>query len=307
MFFRKKQIFFSLVIYCAAAGKNTQDIDCTEVLYVNKCKNRSCERSAAHRTGQGVEAHEETLHGFGVTAVEILDDIGAQQLNKPVGKYFTLELPSFMDRGGENFAGAAEAVSELLRRCLPNSVGSAFIAALGNPDITPDALGNLAAAYTLVTRHLMPLPGFESFCSTALCRTGVLGTTGIESAALVRGVVSLVRPDRVIAVDALSAREAARLCRAVQVTDAGIVPGSGVGNNREMLSAENLGVPVIAVGVPTVIDASAFSDCDELRGMFVTPRGIDSLVRCAGRLIGYGIDLALHPGPSAEDIAMLVR
>ena len=82
--------------------------------------------------------------------------------------------------------------------------------------------------------------------------------------------------------------------------------GSGVGNNREMLSAENLGVPVIAVGVPTVIDASAFSDCDELRGMFVTPRGIDSLVRCAGRLIGYGIDLALHPGLTVEDIDMLV-
>ena len=153
---------------------------------------------------QGVEAHEETLHGFGVTAVEILDDIGAQQLNKPVGKYFTLELPSFMDRGGENFAGAAEAVSELLRRCLPNSVGSAFIAALGNPDITPDALGNLAAAYTLVTRHLMPLPGFESFCSTALCRTGVLGTTGMESAAQIRTLVRELKPDCLIVIDALA-------------------------------------------------------------------------------------------------------
>ena len=255
---------------------------------------------------QGVEAHEETLHGFGVTAVEILDDIGVQQLNKPVGKYFTLELPSFMDRGGENFAGAAEAVSELLRRCLPNSVGSAFIAALGNPDITPDALGNLAAAYTLVTRHLMPLPGFESFCSTALCRTGVLGTTGVESAAQIRSLVRETQPELVIAIDALAGSELAGLCRTVQICDSGIAPGSGVGNNREELSHAGLGVPVIAVGVPTVVDAAALAPGEELRGMFVTPRDIDALVRAAGRLIGYGVDLALHPGLSVADIDMLV-
>ena len=167
----------------------------------------------------GVEAHEETLHGFGVTAVEILDDNGAQKLNKPIGKYFSLELPSFMDRGGDNFAGAAEAISELLRRCLPDSIGSAFIAALGNPDITPDALGNLAAAYTLVTRHLKPLPGFESFCSTALCRTGVLGTTGMESAAQIRTLVRELKPDCLIVIDALAGADPSRLCRTVQVCD----------------------------------------------------------------------------------------
>ena len=239
---------------------------------------------------QGVEAHEETLHGFGVTAVEILDGIGAQQLNKPVGKSFTLELPSFMDRGGENFAGAAEAVSDLLRRCLPNSVGSAFIAALGNPDITPDALGNLAAAYTLVTRHLMPLPGFESFCSTALCRTGVLGTTGMESAAQIRTLVRELKPDCLIVIDAL----------------AGIAPGSGVGNDREPLNRDTLGIPVAAIGVPTVIDASALGGGDAVAGMFVTPRNIDSDVRRAGRLIAYGINLALHRDITVADIDMLV-
>ena len=141
-------------------------------------------------------------------------------------------------------------------------------------------------------------------------RTGVLGTTGIESAALVRGVVSLVRPDRVIAVDALSAREAARLCRAVQVTDAGIVPGSGVGNARSALTEETLGVPVVAVGVPTVVDARTL--CADLSGaeidlpedteLFVTPRDIDSRVRDSARLVGYAIDLALHDALTIEDI-----
>ena len=136
-------------------------------------------------------------------------------------------------------------------------------------------------------------------------RTGVLGTTGIESAALVRGVVSLVRPDRVIAVDALSAREAARLCRAVQVTDAGIVPGSGVGNDRAAVNQKSLGLPVLAIGVPTVVDASAFSDSPDAAGMFVTPRDIDASVRDVAKLIGYGINLALHDGLTVADIDML--
>lgn len=254
----------------------------------------------------GVEAHEETLHGFGITAVEILDDNGAQKLNKPIGKYFSLELPSFMDRGGENFAGAAEAISELLRRCLPDSIGSAFIAALGNPDITPDALGNLAAAYTLVTRHLKPLPGFESFCSTALCRTGVLGTTGMESAAQIRTLVRELKPDCLIVIDALAGADPSRLCRTVQVCDSGIAPGSGVGNDREPLNRDTLGIPVAAVGVPTVIDASTLGGGDAVAGMFVTPRNIDSDVRRAGRLIAYGVNLALHKDITLADIDMLV-
>lgn len=255
---------------------------------------------------QGVEAHEESLHGFGVTAVKILDDHGAQQLNKPIGQYFTLELPSFMDRGGDNFIGAVEAVSELLRRCLPHSISSALIAALGNPDITPDALGNLTAAYTIVTRHLKSLPGFEGFCSTALCRTGVLGTTGMESAAQIRTIVRELKPDCVIVIDALAGADPSRLCRTVQICDSGIAPGSGVGNDREPLNRETLGIPVVAVGVPTVTDASTIGGGDAVSGMFVTPRNIDSDVRRAGRLIAYGINLALHRDITVADIDMLV-
>ena len=125
---------------------------------------------------------------------------------------------------------------------------------------------------------------------------------------------ALVRPDRVIAVDALSAREAARLCRAVQVTDAGIVPGSGVGNARSALTEETLGVPVVAVGVPTVVDARTL--CADLSGaeidlpedteLFVTPRDIDTRVRDSARLVGYAIDLALHDTLTIEDIDMFL-
>ena len=193
---------------------------------------------------------------------------------------------------------------------------SVLVVGLGNPDITPDAVGPLAAECVLVTRHLKTrLPEeFAAFRPVSVFRTGVLGTTGIESAALVRGVVSLVRPDRVIAVDALSAREAARLCRAVQITDAGIVPGSGVGNARSALTEETLGVPVVAVGVPTVVDARTL--CADLSGaevdlpedteLFVTPRDIDTRVRDSARLVGYAIDLALHDALTIEDIDMFL-
>lgn len=255
---------------------------------------------------EGVIAKNEELHGFSVTSVEILDGRGAERLNKPIGKYFTLELPSFMDRGGDNFPGAAQAVAELLDCCLPAHKDSALIAALGNPDITPDALGNLTAAYTLVTRHLKSSPGFEYFCSTALCRTGVLGTTGMESAAQIKTLVRELAPDCLIVVDALAGSDPARLCRTVQICDSGIAPGSGVGNDREPLSCDTLGLPVAAVGVPTVIDAAALGGGDDVSGMFVTPRNIDSAVRRAGRLIAYGINLSLHDGLTVADIDMLV-
>lgn len=257
---------------------------------------------------QGIIAHEETLHGLPVVAVEIISDIGAKSLGKPQGKYYTLTLPPRFERGAPDFPAAARAVGALIRRCAPNGVSRCLIAALGNPDITPDALGSLAAESVLVTRHLKrhAVPGFDALSSTVLCRTGVLGTTGVESAAQLRALTREVNPRLIIAVDALAGCEVEGLCRTVQISSGGIAPGSGVGNDREVLSRESLGVPVVAVGVPTVIDAAAFATDEGLRGMFVTPRDIDALVRAAGRVIGYGINLALNPDISVEDIDLLV-
>lgn len=258
---------------------------------------------------QGIIAREENIGGMHVTAVEIISDEGAAAIGKPAGKYFTLELGTHFERGAESFPHAAGAVCELIRRCAgTRPIKSCLIAALGNPDITPDALGSIAASSIIVTRHLKAgaPEDFAPFIETSLCRTGVLGTTGVESAAQIRAICGIVRPDLVIAVDALAGSELDALCRSIQICDSGIAPGSGVGNNREALSETSLGVPVIAVGVPTVIDASSLCDADGLKSMFVTPRGIDSLVRSAGRLIGYGIDLTLHPGLTVADIDMLV-
>lgn len=253
----------------------------------------------------GVKAREETLNGQQVTAVEILNEEGAKALQKPVGKYYTLELPQHFERGSENFSGLAEAAAELIRRCMLKKPETVLVAALGNPDITPDALGNLAASSILVTRHLKSgeNDAFAGFCSLALCRTGVLGTSGIESAAHIATLCEKLRPELVIVIDALAGADSERVCRTIQFTDSGIAPGSGVGNDRKVLSTASLGTPVIAVGMPTVIDAQFFGGP---QGMFVTPRNIDSAVRGAGKIIGYGIDLAVHDGINITDIDMLV-
>lgn len=267
-------------------------------------------RSAEHAARlKGIRAEEETLFGLSLTAVEILDDDAAALLGKDRGKYYTLRLPAPLSRGDTCFQDAAAAISTLLRRCLPKELDRGIlIAALGNPDVTPDALGSLVAGNLLVTRHLKRLKAseFGFLRSTVLCRTGVLGTTGLESADQIRAFCDEIHPACVIAVDALAGSELSGLCRSVQICNTGIAPGSGVGNDRDALNEASLGVPVLAVGVPTVIDASSLAQEQELTDLFVTPRFIDSAVRSVARVLAYGINLALHDGISVEDIDLLV-
>ena len=169
------------------------------------------------------------------------------------------------------------------------------------------ALGPLAAESILVTRHLKEQQpeDFAAFCSLALCRPGVLGTSGIESAAQVKLLCSALKPELVVVVDALAGCEAEGLGRTVQVSDAGLAPGSGVGNDRPELSRASLGVPVLTLGMPTVIDAGLFGG-EALGQMFVTPRNIDALVRDGARVIAYALNLALHPGLTLGDVDALV-
>ena len=265
-----------------------------------------CRSAVEDSVLSGVEAYEESVCRLPVSSVHILDERGALALGRPVGQYFTLRLPAHFDRGSDCFIPAVHALSQLIRRCLGKSCDRVLVAALGNPDITPDALGSLAASSVLVTRHLkVSSPdAFSGFASLALCRPGVLGTSGMESALQVSLLTAELKPQAVIVIDALAGSDSRRLCRSVQICDTGISPGSGVGNDRAEISPATLGVPVVSVGVPTVIDAGIFGG-EELSGMFVTPRDIDSLVRRAARVIGYGIDLAVHPGISVEDIDAL--
>lgn len=258
----------------------------------------------------GLELNEERICGCRVTAVKINGGDASKVLCKPVGNYLTLELDEYIRRRENSFSDAANALSQLMRRFAEIQNAQSFlVACLGNRAITPDAVGPEVSDSLIVTRHLkQSLPQeFAALSSVAVLRTGVLGTTGIESAQSLKALCGLVQPDCVIAVDALASGELDRLCRNVQICDSGIAPGSGVGNDRAELNRESLGVPVIAVGVPTVIDAAAFCADESAAGLFVTPRNIDELVRSVSKLVAYGLNLALHPGLSIADVDMLVE
>ena len=270
----------------------------------------------------GVKATHHKLEGYPLTRVDILDRRGEQALCKPVGSYRTIDLSAFWQRGEDFFPRAVRAVGHQLRELLPGE-GSVLVIGLGNAAMTPDAIGPLAADSVLVTRHLIAarLRQFAGFRDVAVQRTGVLGTTGVESAEAVRGLAAQVRPKAVIAIDALASRRCQRLCAAIQLSDTGIVPGSGVGNHRAALDKHTLGVPVIAIGVPTVVDSATLAadlleesgitdfDPDQLRksqqNLMVTPRDIDAQVRDLAKVIGYGINWALQDLEIEEINALL--
>lgn len=264
----------------------------------------------------GVTTRDEVREGIPVHTVRILDEDSAAALGKPIGQYVTLELDGLLRREETAFPRAVKALSDLMKPMLPDQ-GTALVIGLGNRAITPDLLGPLTVDHTLVTRHLVGgLPGhFGTFRPVAALAPGVLASTGMESSLLVRAVAAQLHPACIVAVDALAARSVGRLCRTVQLTDTGIIPGSGVGNHRMALDQATLGVPVIAAGVPTVVDASTLimdllgrENSDGLPGddLFVTPREVDSRVADLSRVIGYGISLALNPGLSVEELDLLL-
>ena len=281
-------------------------------------------QESAERTTRlsGVKATKTKREGYPVTRVDILDQRGERALGKPQGSYLTIDLTTFWQRKSDFFERAVRAVGSQLRELLPEE-GPVLVIGLGNEAMTPDAVGPLAADNVLITRHLIAaMPKhFAGFRPVAVFRTGVLGTTGVESAEAVRGLVAEVQPALVIAVDALASRRVGRVCATVQLSDTGIIPGSGVGNHRAALNRETLGVPVLAVGIPTVVDAATLAadlleesgveniDSESLRGggqtLMVTTQDIDRQVRDLSKVIGYGINWALQDLEIEEMNALL--
>ena len=269
---------------------------------------------------EGVEAFTETREGFLTETVHILDERGEEALGKPAGRYVTLTMDGLARREEGAFPRAARAVGGELARLMDGVPGRglALVVGLGNRAITPDAIGPKVHEHTLVTRHLVEqIPEhFGAFRPVASLSAGVLGATGMESGELVQAVCRRLKPACVVAVDALASRSLKRLCRTVQLSDTGIAPGSGVGNHRWALDRASLGVPVLAVGVPTVVDASTLAadllgqeelpPLGEGRDLLVTPKDIDSQVDDLAKVIGYGISLALQPGLDVADLDLLL-
>ncbi len=273
------------------------------------------------QTTQNAEQTEQNLEGFLLTQVTIHRE--DTHLGKPPGRYDTLSVDALLRREQDAFPRACRAVARSLEQLAQSLDPRApvLVIGLGNRAVTPDAIGPLCCQSVLATRHLVeqsPVQ-FRAFRPVAVLAPGVLGTTGVETGEIVMGVIDRIRPGLVIAVDALAARRLSRLMCTIQMTDTGIVPGSGVGNARAALTKQELGIPVLAVGVPTVVDGATLAadiaeqsgaSCEALDDLhtpvLVTTRDVDQQVADAARVIGYGINLFLHPTLDITDIDLFL-
>lgn len=270
---------------------------------------------------QGVHYETKQKDDATITLVEVIDDIGEKQVGKPKGKYYTVDVPEFSHET-ELLDGRLKALTEVISELLPKGENSVLVVGVGNDNITPDALGPLCAGQIFSTRHIetefskeIGLPKLNPVASIS---TGVLGQTGIETAEYIKGIVDLIKPQAVIAVDALASRKLSRLGKTVQLSDTGISPGAGVGNNRARIDEHFLGVPVIAIGIPTVVDGRTLvydlvennkqieNISKEAETVMVTPRDIDMIIKRASRLLALSINCALQPHIEPEFLLSLM-
>ena len=250
-----------------------------------------------------------------VTKVMIRTKNAARDLGKPMGTYITLEAPAMLEADEDYHREISETLAEQLKTVIPNSEKeqSVLVVGLGNREVTADALGPNVVDNLFVTRHVILEYGKAAYNRTKMNLVssivpGVMAATGMETAEIVKGVVEQTKPDVVIVIDALAARSTKRLNRTVQITNTGIHPGSGVGNHRSALTKESLGVPVIAIGVPTVVDAAtivndalekASDSCREskvlaeLNNMYVTSKDIDATIKRLSFMISEAINMTL--------------
>ena len=268
---------------------------------------------------KGVETENASTDKTLTTVIEIKTEAAAKKTGQPVGKYVTVELSEFSN-DAELFDERFEELTRVLSELIPQGSAPVLVIGLGNENITPDALGPACINSIFSTRHLdselLKQAGLEQLNSVCALSAGVLGQTGMETGEIVKGIVTFLKPKAVIVIDALACAGLERLGRTVQITDTGIIPGSGVGNSRKELSRDTLGVPVIAVGVPTVVDALTIArevTGDEVEGedseicsMMVTPRDIDLLIHRASRLLALSINSALQPSVEPELLLSLV-
>lgn len=261
---------------------------------------------------EGVLFQKQETEKAVITTIEILDERGEKALDKPKGKYVTIDLPEFSHES-ELLDSRLAAITETIKELLPLNAKTVLVAGLGNESITPDALGPLCAKQILSTRHIEngmeKALGLPNLCPVAVISTGVLGQTGIETAEYIKGISNLVKPDVVIVIDALASRKLSNLGKTIQLSNTGITPGAGVGNYRKTIDKSTLGVPVISMGVPTVVDAKSIvhdltkneekisTDADK---MMVTPRDIDTIIQRAAKLLALSINCALQPEMDAD-------
>lgn len=300
---------------------------------------------------EGVSVDIKELENYVVTQVSVLDEIGKENLNKPIGKYITLDIPKLefndQDLKDEISQALAKEITNLIHI---DKTSKILIIGLGNWNISPDALGPKVVERVLVTRQYFVNYNKEfdeTMANVSAMSPGVMGVTGIESFDIIEGVIEKVKPDLLIVVDALASRKMDRVSSTIQISNTGISPGSGVGNKKKHLNEQSLGIPVVAVGIPTVVNAATIvndsldlilnglKEADEVGGQFydlleqmssqdkyalieellnpfmgntiVTPKDIDVLIDDLSIVIANGLNIALHPGIDLKDVNRYLR
>ncbi len=238
-------------------------------------------------------------HSIKITTVQIRTEEGAKAMERPIGTYITMELPELLQEEEELQEKAEKELEKQLRELLVGKTAEhILVVGLGNREVTADAIGPLTIEQLLVTRHLFPKEKeaseqLKKYRKISAIVPGVMAQTGMETMELLQGIVEKVQPDIVLVIDALAARSPKRLNTTIQLTDTGISPGAGVGNNRKELNELTLGCPVIAIGIPTVLDAVTIAKeevMEEVTQFFVMPRNIDSSVQYVSELLAGGIN-----------------
>ncbi len=274
-----------------------------------EARNEYMEQYAPAHSGEidGVKYSERKNGEIDISEIEITSDAGARAVGRREGKYVTLGFPDITLMDFKGFERVCEACAEELIsvcRALVPKPSSLLVCGIGNAKMTPDALGPNALSYVMVTRALREREpeifagsGLFDICAVA---PGVGADTGFDAADIIRAAAEIARPDIVVAIDALAARSAERLCKTVQICSAGISPGSGVGNAVRVIDETSIGVPVVSLGVPTVIDAGTLvrdasgREENACEGFFVCPKEIDAQTEKLSRLLGFAVNRAFH-------------
>ncbi len=266
--------------------------------------NRSEKQEAEEINGALIDT--KVLGSITVSKLSVRSNAAAEEIGKPKGEYITIDVPD-IKYDLKSYEDACGIISNEIKRLYTlNDDSIVLVVGLGNRDITPDALGCEVISGIMITNHMkihapdLTAPGIRAVCAIA---PGVLGTTGMESLEITKGVVQKLMPDLIIVIDALAAADFSRISTTFQISDAGIAPGSGVGNNRDAFTSEALGAKVIAIGVPTVVDAKSICDCEkDGEPMMVTPRDIDLVIKRCAKTVANGINMALHDNLTLKDI-----
>ena len=250
------------------------------------------------KDSEGISSETEKFGVITVTRIKVTSEQGANSLGRPMGNYINIDIPDLLYHGGEYNELQQIIINEL--NSLPFCSEDILVAGLGNRNITPDALGPQVAERILATRHLSPYlkeqTGLSSLKNVSVIQPGVLGQTGVETLEILKGVITSCKAKALLVIDSFAAAKPSRLGTTIQLCDSGISPGSGVGNDRKEISPFTVGIPVIAVGVPTCLDAALFGAKNKSRSpMIVTPREIDLLIDRASSVLSSALNCFLQP------------